>query len=197
MMIMPSNNVGPIAKKLYKNYPDKTALMMNHTRWWNPEHQYALDNGAFKKFEEKLFFDVLEKTKRCHPPLFIVCPDVVGCHDRTFALWYYYYPKLKRYGYPIAFVAQDGCEPELVPDAADWIFVGGSPETAWKSINIHKYIGDRPVHVGRVNSIGFVEYCESIGVASIDGTGWFRARDKKFYDLMEWFEGNKQLQLWT
>jgi hypothetical protein len=190
---MPSNNTGYIVKDLLKRHPQKIAFMFNPTRWWNPRHQYALDNGAFKKFDEKLYFKILKRTKEIHPPMFIVAPDVVGCHDRTLALWHYYYAKLKEYGYPIAFVAQDGCNPEDVPKEANWIFVGGFDP--WKMENIHRFIGKRPVHVGRVNSLGRLKHCESLGVSSIDGTGWLRARDKKFYDLIKYFEGDDQICL--
>ena len=62
--------------------------------------------------------------------------------------------------------------------------------------NIKKFVGlGKPVHVGRVNSIGRVRYCESLGVASVDGTGWMRARDKKFYDFINYFEGDDQCSL--
>jgi hypothetical protein len=130
-----------------------------------------------------------------NPPIFIVSPDVVGCHYRTLALWKYYLTKLKEYGFPIAFVAQDGCTPEAVPKECDWIFIGGT--NGWKSKNIEPYIGMRPVHVGRVNSIGFVKYCESIGVSSIDGTGWMRARGKQYNDFINYFNGEVQLGLPT
>ena len=195
MILMPSNNVGPIVRKLFREFPENIAQLMSPDGWRPPKHQYALDNGAFRTFNENLYFKMLDKSKKYEKPLFVVCPDVVGCHDRTIALWNYYYPLLCRYGYPIAFVAQDGCEPNTVPKNADWIFIGGAPQTSWKFDNAYKFIGDRPVHVGRVNSIGAVKYLESIGVTSIDGTGWMRARDKKYYDFIEYFEGEKQCSL--
>jgi hypothetical protein len=66
----------------------------------------------------------------------------------------------------------------------------------WKMDNIHKFVGlGKPVHVGRVNGIGRLKYCESLGVASVDGTGWMRSRDKQFYDFLEYFKGEKQRKL--
>jgi hypothetical protein len=192
---MPSNNTGQVVKDLFEKYPDNLALLLN-PHCIRPQQftfRYAIDNAAFNQFKEGLYFKMLDRSKEYQKPIFIVCPDVVGCHDRTIALWNYYYPTLKEYDYPIAFVAQDGCTPELVPDNADWIFIGG--KDPWKMENIHKFIGERPVHVGRVNGIGRLKYCESLGVASIDGTGWMLARDKKFYDLMEYFKGEKQCSL--
>jgi hypothetical protein len=55
----------------------------------------------------------------------------------------------------------------------------------------------KPVHVGRVNSMGFVRYCESVGVKSIDGTGWMRARGRQFHDFLNYFNGEVQLGLPT
>ena len=191
---MPSNNTGYVVKELIKKYPDKIAFMFNPTRWWNCHHAYAIDNGAFARFDEKAFYKILNNSKKIHPPMFVVCPDVVGCHDRTIVLWKHYYPRLKGFLYPLAFVAQDGCTPEAIPPEADWIFVGGNDP--WKMDNIKKFVGlGKPVHVGRVNSIGRVRYCESLGVASVDGTGWMRARDKKFYDFINYFEGDDQCSL--
>jgi hypothetical protein len=179
-----------VVKELFGKYPDKIALLLNPQciRPHQFQYKYAIDNNAFKKFDEKQFFKILNESRKYNPPIFIVCPDVVGCHDRTLALWRYYYPMLKKYNYPIAFVAQDGCEPEFIPHEVDWIFVGG--KDPWKVQNIHRFIGlGKPVHVGRVNSLSRLRYCEGLGVDSVDGTGWMRARGKKFYDLLEWFAG--------
>lgn len=194
---MPSNNTGVIVKELFHNYPDKIALLLNPQciRPHQFKYRYAIDNNAFKKFDEKQFFKMLDESKKHKPPMFVVCPDVVGCHDRTIALWKIYQPILKRYNYKIAFVAQDGCKPENVPENADYVFVGGLDP--WKIENIHKFIGlGKPVHVGRVNSLSRLKYCQDLGVNSVDGTGWLRARDKKFHDLFEWFAGEyKQIEI--
>ena len=166
---------------------------MSPDGWRKPKHRYALDNGCFKQFNSDKYFKMLNNSIMYPSPIFIVVPDVLGCHDRTLALWHYFKQKIKPYG-PLAFVAQDGCSPETIPSDCDWIFVGGLDP--WKQKNIHKYVGlGKKVHVGRVNGIGRLKYCESLGVDSVDGTGWFRARDKKFYDLIEWFEGEKQCSM--
>lgn len=187
---MPSNNTGKVVKDLFKKYPGRVALLQNprRIRPHSFEYPYAIDNDCFQKFDEKQYFKILDASKKYHPPMFITVPDVVGCHDRTLALWKFYYPILKKYAYPLAFVAQDGCEPELIPEEADWVFVGG--KDPWKIQNIHKYVGiGKRVHVGRVNSLSRLKYCEDLGVDSIDGTGWMRGRGKSFYDLMNWFSG--------
>jgi len=195
MILMPSNNTGRVVRELFEKYPEKIGLLMSPDGFRKSPGKYALDNGAFKQFKELSFFKMLDSVDPQNPPMFVVAPDVVGCHDRTLALWYYYYPRLKAYGYPLAFVAQDGCSPDAVPEEADWIFIGGT--NGWKSANIEPFIGSclglRPVHVGRVNSLGFLKYCESVGVASIDGTGWMRARGKQYHDFINYFNGEKQL----
>jgi len=194
MIFMPTNNTGKIVKELAKNFPEKIALLLN-PREIKPcqlKFKYALDNDCFNNFNEKKYFKALDKITN---PIFVTCPDVVGCHSRTYALWQYYYPKIKLYNFPVAFVAQDGCRPDTVPKEADWIFIGGLDP--WKINNIHKFIGNKPVHVGRVNGIGRLKYCESLGVSSIDGTGWLRQRGKQFNDLMEYFKGEKQYGLFT
>jgi hypothetical protein len=192
MIVMPSNNTGSVVKALFSKYPGRIALLQNPHRL-RPhafQYPYAMDNAAFSRFNERQFFKMLDFATEYATPMFVTCPDVVGCHDRTIALWQHYYPLIKRYGYPIAFVAQDGCVPDAIPRAADWVFVGGNDP--WKMDNIHRFVGKgRPVHVGRVNSIARLKYCESIGVASVDGTGWMRAKDRKFYDLLEWFSGEE------
>lgn len=190
---MPSNNTGQIVRTLFKKYPDKIALLLN-PRQVKPHQlkfRHALDNDCFNNFNESKYFEALDKVQN---PLFVVCPDIVGCHIRTLILWKYYYPIIsKKYSYPIAFVAQDGCDPEDVPQEADWIFIGGNDP--WKMDNVHKFIGDKPVHVGRVNGVGRLKYCESLGVKSVDGTGWVRDRKKRFRDFIEHFEGETQCSL--
>ena len=197
MIIMPANNTGKVVMELYHKHPGKLAFLQT-PQVVKPkvlDLTYAIDNGAFSRFREKDFFALLELTKQHNDPMFVVCPDVVGCHDRTLALWHHYLPMLRGYQYPLAFVAQDGCTPDAVPDEADWIFVGGNDP--WKMMNVHHFIGDRSVHVGRVNSLKRLKICEELGVASVDGTGWMRARDQKYYDFLGWFEESKQLEMFS
>jgi hypothetical protein len=187
---MPTNNTGKIVKNLYKKFPDKIAMLNTPQSFKKPYGKWAFDNGCFKYFNEKAYFKRLEESSKFQRPMWVAVPDVVGCHYRTLALWNYYYYRVQSFGYPLAFVAQDGCRPKDIPKEADWIFVGGLDP--WKMDNIHKYVNGRPVHVGRVNGIGRLKYCESVGVTSVDGTGWLRQRSKQFYDFIEYFEGEKQ-----
>jgi hypothetical protein len=198
MIVMPSNNTGKTVKWLFQHYPDNIALLLNPNciRPHQFEYRYAIDNAAFSRFDEKQFFKMLDQSKKYNPPMFVACPDVVGCHDRTLALWHYYRPIIAKYEYQIAFVAQDGCTPEKIPYNADWIFIGG--KDPWKSRNIKNFIGlGKPVHVGRVNGVARLKKCEELGVDSVDGTGWMRAYNRQ-RQLVDWFTGDaKQMEFFS
>jgi hypothetical protein len=184
MILMPSNNTGMVVNELFDKFPDRIARLLNPHRISATQFngKYAVDNAAFSRFDEPQFFKLLDACPKDNPPMFVVAPDV-------------YNSRLKEYGFPLAFVAQDGCTPDKIPEDCDWIFIGGT--NGWKIDNIKPYIGILPVHVGRVNSLWFLEYCESLGVTSVDGTGWMRARGRQFYDMMDWFNNRKdQRELW-
>jgi len=195
MIIFYANCSNKITRELHISHPDKIGQMMSPTSGFGvPKGIYAIDNGAFTKFNEQVFFQMLNKALKYHPPLFVCCPDVVGCRDRTIALWQYYKEEVKAFGFPVAFVAQDGCVPKDIPSDCDWIFVGGFDP--WKMANAEKFVGlGKPVHVGRVNGMLRYRQCKIIGVDSVDGSGWFRAKDKKFYDFQEMVKGEKQCSM--
>ncbi len=141
-------------------------------RAWLP---YVIDNGKFatKDWKEVQFFDLLD---RCNLSMFkpdwVAVPDEVANRDRTLRLWDHYESRVRKYGWRLAFVVQDGMTPNDVPDC-DVVFVGGS--TKWKWRNAALFCATFPrVHVGRVNWVDKVEYCERIGAESCDGTGFFR-----------------------
>lgn len=137
--------------------------------------KFGVDNNSFiRGFNSKLFFSYLEKLKpyieQC---LFIVCPDVLGNPRETLQLWNKWKEKIKEYG-PIAFVAQDGMEHYPLPPDFDWMFIGGTDDfklgigakdCIWRTQEMNK-----PVHVGRVNSIKRFRYFQRLGVNSVDGT---------------------------
>lgn len=150
-----------------------------------PDARFAIDNGAFARFERKAFLALLEREfparKQC---LFLAVPDVVSSARRTletFETWRY-----KLSGWPLALVMQDGQEDLNIPwDGIEAVFIGGS--TSWKlskaaadCVRAAKIIG-KWVHAGRVNTPARFEYFEELGADSIDGTGlsrysWMRSR---------------------
>ena len=184
-MIMPSNNLYRGVKELYKKHPDKIGILNTPTSWKNPTviKNYAIDNGCFCQFSEDKFFSILTKSKSFHDPMFVVCPDVVGCHDRTSKLWLYYYQIISEMGFKVAFVAQDGCTPKDVPKEAYCCFVGGLDP--WKDNNIKTFVGVCEwTHVGRVNGLGRLNTCLELGVDSIDGTGLWANNYYKLYNIL-------------
>lgn len=143
-----------------------------------PNEEFAIDNGAFSKFEAKGFLSLLEREKpRIKLCKFVAVPDVVGSAIRTLEVFHHWHSKLK--DWKLALVCQDGQESHPIPwDLIDAIFIGGSTE--WKmskhaaacikaGIALGKW-----VHVGRVNTPGRFEYFQHLGADSIDGTGLAR-----------------------
>lgn len=140
-----------------------------------PDQMFAMDNGAFSRFETNGFLSMLKK----HEPRkdlcrFVAAPDVVGCARRTIECFRYWQPRIA--SWPIAFVCQDGQEHFEIPwDNCAAVFIGGSTE--WK-MSVHaaaivkssKVIG-KWCHVGRINTPGRFEYFENLGADSCDGTG--------------------------
>lgn len=141
----------------------------------HPEKRFAMDNGAFSKFETAGFLKMIEK----HEPRrdlcrFLAAPDVVGSAIRTLECFRYWQPRLLKW--PVALVCQDGQELLPIPwENVSAIFIGGS--TDWKLskhaaaiVKTSKVIG-KWCHVGRINTPGRLEYFEDLGADSCDGTG--------------------------
>lgn len=141
---------------------------------------WAIDNGAYSRFEEKSFVSLLER-ERHHAKdcLFVTLPDVVGSAIRTAECFRRWRSKnaIVLEGYKLALVAQDGLE--AMPMEPTWdefsaIFIGGTTvfklSRAESIIKAAKILG-KWVHVGRVNDPLRFQYFEDLGVDSIDGTG--------------------------
>ena len=141
----------------------------------DPERPWAIDNGAFSRFEERAFFSLLDREshhkENC---LFVTVPDVVGSARRTlevFERW-----KKRLMGWKLALACQDGQEHLTIPwDDIDAVFIGGS--TNWKCsdyavhiIKAAKLLG-KWVHIGRVNHAPRFEHFKQAGADSFDGTG--------------------------
>jgi len=146
---------------------------------WMP---YACDNGRFAVWDKGLpwkeqdFLKMLE-IYSVHPlkPLWVVVPDEVGDRDETLRQWDKWYPQLNRgFELPHAFAAQDGMTPEDVPTEAEVVFIGGTFKWKWRNLEEWNQAFPR-IHVGRVNTLRHLLYCQAIGVESVDGTGWFRS----------------------
>lgn len=182
MIVMPANNSSGIVHFLAGKYPGKLGWIMSpggfkEPRSWLP---YVVDNGAFtaweanREWKEEPFFDLLDRCQLSRfKPDWVTVPDAVGDREQTLWLWRQYERRVRQYGWRLAFVVQDGMTPNDVPESADVVFVGGS--TKWKWRNVALFCATFPrVHVGRVNWVDKLEYCERVGAESCDGTGFFR-----------------------
>jgi hypothetical protein len=137
-------------------------------------HPWMLDNGAFSdKWTEASWLVALERWQPyAGTCIAAVCPDVVGDAGATLARFKQYAPIIKQYGYPVAFVTQDGLQMADVPwSDFDVLFVGGTDKHKLKES--YPFIAEAKrrglwVHVGRVNS---AKRIEAFWMAdSVDGT---------------------------
>jgi hypothetical protein len=158
------------------NCPTEQLLTpLTRRRLYFPDKPFAVDNGAFARFDEKAFLSLLERLKphrdNCR---FVTLPDVWGSALRTSELFDAWFPNLD--GWRIAYVCQDGQDKLPIRwDLIDAIFVGGSND--WQhSLGLKQIIQTAKilkkwVHVGRVNTADRFQYFEKLGVNSVDGTG--------------------------
>lgn len=133
---------------------------------------WAMDNGAFSRFDRAGFISLMNRERGNKSScLFVTCPDVVGCHHRTLDLFGMWSPLVAPY--PPAFVGQDGWD-GTIPSAAHAVFIGGTDdfkggEDAMRMARKAKRLG-LWVHVGRVNTADRADRWSRIA-DSIDGTG--------------------------
>jgi len=156
-------------------------LLTPLTRFTLRSSTWAIDNGAFSRFNEQSFLYLLER-ERHHAKdcIFVTLPDVVGSAIRTgecFRRWRSKHANALE-GFSLALVAQDGLESmEMMPtwDEFSTIFIGGTnafklSKGAEQLIKAAQILG-KWVHVGRVNDPARFAHFEALGVDSIDGTG--------------------------
>jgi hypothetical protein len=196
MMVMPANN----RAGLVHYWAGKNPGCLGHIHSpgskivyfdWLP---YALDNGRFiattqgSPWSESAFMDHLTYAATLpSPPLWVVVPDVVGNRNATLAEWGMWAPKIRRFGFPLAFAAQDGMTPDDIPNDCEVIFMGGSDKWKYRALGDFVRIG-LPVHVGRVNHNKYLWACYHAGVKSCDGTGWFRGDKRQVNVLIHYLE---------
>jgi hypothetical protein len=143
-----------------------------------PERPWAIDNGAYSRFEIASYRSLLKREEaRKDKCLFVTAPDVVGSARRTLEVFEHWEPQLA--GWKVALVCQDGQEEFPIPwGMISAVFIGGSTE--WKcSIHVAHIIKaakalEKWVHVGRVNDPKRFQYFENLGADSCDGSGLAR-----------------------
>lgn len=137
---------------------------------------YGIDNGAFSRFDERVWRSMIERQgrdalDRC---LFVTLPDIVGEAQRTAELFMAFRHELS--DWPVAMVAQDGAESIRIPwDHMSAVFIGGT--TDWKMsrhaagvIKTAKILG-KYVHIGRVNTPVRWRHFDELGADTCDGSG--------------------------
>jgi hypothetical protein len=136
---------------------------------------WAIDNGCFSGFDSAAFYRLLNRA--CGKPgcLWVVCPYFVAKAKETLDLFWEHCEEIRRRGFAVAFVGQDGQEDLEVPWAEiDCFFVGGS--TRWKlsaaadSLCQEAKRQGKAIHVGRVNSSRRMESAFLMHADSIDGS---------------------------
>lgn len=144
---------------------------------------WAADNDGFNGFKTGPWLVMLGNIAGLPNCRFVVAPDKLGDARETLRLFMQYAPVIRDCDLPVAYVLQDGLEAVGVPwDCLDAVFVGGTTEfkmgaTAARTVVEAKERG-KWTHMGRVNSLRRMEYAQSLGVDSIDGTKWSRFVDK-------------------
>ncbi len=202
MITLVAANSNPLLHHLATKYEGALGWMVSPaTNFFEPRHwlPYAIDNGKYAAYSsgtewnEDGFLNLLDKYRmRRQHPMFIVVPDSIGNKDETLWLWDLYRPRLEKYGWKMAFVAQDGMVPSDVPRSADLVFIGGSTNWKWRNVALFAAAIER-VHVGRVNAGDRLEYCQRLGVMSVDGSGFFREGDgPRVAQLVDFLSGHRR-----
>ena len=184
-------------------YDKKVGVLLGPSHWrktpfkdWMP---FVLDNDAFvawdkgERWSVEAWREMIEQIRLMHKtPLWALVPDVVADREKTLSNWGKYSPEIFATGWTSAFAVQDGMTAKDVPSDAGVVFVGGTDKFKWQTAKM--WVDNFPrVHVGRVNNIDKVWYCDDIGVESVDGTGWFRdpSRADKLPALHKWMAGER------
>ena len=152
--------------KTYPLWPDGTAA------------PFALDNGAWGCFQRGDLFDA-DRFRWALQAIgdradWVVMPDAVGDAPRTLAMAREWWPELE--GYRVLFAVQDGMVPaDVLPwvEQGAGIFIGGGTE--WKLATAPQWVQlahshGKICHMGRVNTVRRIRYCQFLGIDSIDGT---------------------------
>lgn len=151
-------------------------LLTPLTRYANWGGTFAIDNGAFSRWNDKAFANLLDRNKEHRDKCLFVCvPDVVGDARRTLEIFNWRFNLVSSF-WPAALVAQDGLEELDIPwDKFQCLFIGGS--TVWKDsqaveplIKTAQILG-KHVHVGRVNTYKRYRRFSILGCDTCDGSG--------------------------
>lgn len=146
---------------------------------------WCLDNDCFQSYDPDAILQMLRRFQGLSGCVFATLPDVVCDHAATRLLFSAWIGTYQRYGYPPAFVLQNGVTSDEVPwDSIRAVFIGG--DDPFKFSDVVRVIvaeakrRDHWVHMGRVNTLRRIRYAHSIGCDSTDGTGFAKWPDKHY-----------------
>lgn len=156
---------------------------------------FAADNGCFNGLDAPAFLRLLAFLAGLERrPLFVAVPDVVADATETLARFRVWAPMIHSLNLPVAFVGQDGLQPQQVPwDEFDAYFIGGSDR--WKLSGYSRQLVEeakergKHVHMGRVNSERRIYTAVRWGCDTIDGTGFTWWSDILIPRAIEWIDG--------
>jgi len=172
-----------------------------------PWFPFALDNGAYSCWDittNEFDFDkwatiepkwrqlIYWAASAVQRPRWAIVPDVVGNMEATFESWDRNYRTVVDAEIVPALAVQDGMVPSDVralDNIPSVICVGGSTEWKWETVEMWAKEFSR-VHLLRCNSPDKLEYLESLGVESCDGTGWNRGSRKQTDGLEQFVRRN-------
>jgi hypothetical protein len=159
---------------------------------------YAADNGKFGKGwpGPAAWWAWLTDTitqygaDRC---LWAVAPDVPTDAAATLAESLPWLARIRKFGVPVAFAAQDGSEHGLIPwGAFDVLFLAGSTEwkigPAARQLAAEARARGLAVHMGRVNSRQRLRLADAFGCATADGTYLAFGPDQNLPRLLAWVD---------
>lgn len=144
-------------------------------RWAGGYPGGAIDNGCFAGGWTEGYWLRWLRDFAPRNSLFAVVPDVLADPVATNARWTHYAAKVRRLGFPLAYVAQDGVRARDIPwSEVDVLFIGGT--TDWKeSPAVEGLLLDaqwrgKRTHMGRVNTYRRLQLARDWGCESADGT---------------------------
>ena len=165
-LLMSPDTLARIRGKTYPIWPDGTPAL------------YALDNGAWGAFQQGVEFNddafrwALDRIGDRAD--WTVIPDCVQDKEKTLERTEKWWPEVERYR-PLLAVQDDMTEADVLPWllAGAGVFIGGTTE--WKLKTAPQWVElahrhGRICHMGRVNSVRRIRYCQYVGIDSIDGT---------------------------
>ena len=187
-------------------------IMVASSATWPPRKSYsrvpcALDNGAFQcsrrgfPFMESVFLATLDKAYEVGLRLdFIVCPDIVGGGKRSLDFSLTWATGRLATAPMLALAVQDGMEPDSliefrVQDSFSHIFIGGSIEWKWKTVDAWvDFAHERGMkaHIGQAGRLQHLIAADRSGADSVDSTSLVRNQS---WHIIEEFRSGGQCDL--